>query len=313
MSADRYYYKHNHLQQLRGFCYAMQTSSISKAAERMRLSQPSVSLQIQALEKELGVILFERRGPRIQPTPEGHILYDIALPLVEGFDGLTETFSALRGSLDQGEVNIAAGESTILYLLPNTVKRFAEHHPGIRVRFHNGPGLQGLRQLREDEADFAVGSFRGEPPDDISYQPIYSFAQELIAPADHPLARQQDIELADISPYKFILPPRHLNTFSMVEVAFQQLNLPLDVCLEAGGWEVIKEYVRMGIGISIVSGICLHPGEPFFRYSLQRYFPKRTYGVIMRRGKFLSPQAKRFIEFIDPQFFARRSGAKGAE
>ena len=75
---NRLYYKHNRLQQLRGFCYAVQAGSISKAAERMYLSQPSVSLQIQALERELNVTLFERRGPRIRLTPEGQVLYEKA-------------------------------------------------------------------------------------------------------------------------------------------------------------------------------------------------------------------------------------------
>ena len=305
-SNSRHYYKQNRLQQLRGFCYTVQTNSISKAAERMQLSQPSVSLQIQALEKELDTILFERRGPRIQPTPEGEMLYEISLPLIEGFDELPDTFHAQRSQIDSGEVHIAAGESTILYLLPDTVQRFADDYPGISVGFHNGPGMQGLQLLRDDAVDFAVGSFRSNPPDDITYQPIYSFDQILITPLDHPLAHQDNITLTDISPYKFIFPPRHLNTFSMVEVAFQQRNLPLNVCLEAGGWEVIKQYVQRGIGISIVSGICLRPDDQLIQKPLGKYFPKRTYGVIMRRGKFLSPQAKQFIEYIDPEFFTRR-------
>ena len=303
-SLNRHYYKQNRLQQLRGFCYAVQTGSISKAAERMNLSQPSVSLQIQALEKELEVTLFERRGPHIRLTPEGQTLYEISLPLIEGFDTLPETFSARRGDLETGEVNIAAGESTILYLLPTIVQNFKNRHPGIRVRFHNVTGQHGLKLLRDDEVDFAVGSFR-DTPDDISYQPTYSFDQVLITPPDHPLANREEITLADISPYEFILPPRHLNTFSMVELAFHQYNLSLNVRLEAGGWEVIKKYVELGIGISIVSGICLGDRDRFAMHKLNRYFPQRTYGVIMRRGKFLSPQAKRFIEFIDPLFFTR--------
>ena len=301
---NRHYYKQNRLQQLRGFCYAVQTGSISKAADRMCLSQPSVSLQIQALERELGVILFERRGPRIQLTPEGQTLYEISLPLVEGFDTLSDTFSERRGNLEAGELNIASGESTILYLLPEVLQRFAEHYPGIRVRFHNGPGQQGLALLREDEVDFAVGSFR-DAPDDIHYQPIYSFDQFLITPLDHPLSKKKNIELSDISPYEFILPPRHLNTLSMVELAFQQHDLSLNVRLQAGGWEVIKKYVEMGLGISIVSGICLNQTTPLWSHKLDHYFPRRNYGVIMRRGKFLSPQAKRFIEFLDPFFFTR--------
>lgn len=301
---NRHYYKQNRVQQLRGFCYAVQSGSISKAAERLYLSQPSVSLQIQALERELGVTLFERRGPRIRVTPEGEMLYELSLPLLENLDTLAETFAARRGSLESGELNIAAGESTILYLLPDIVKRFAERHPGIRVRFHNVPGRHGLTLLREDAVDFAVGSFR-DVPDDITYQPIYSFEPMLITPLDHPLAKKAEVTLQDVSPYEFILPPRHLNTLSMVELAFQQHDLSLNVRLEAGGWEVIKKYVEMGLGLSIVSGICLAEHDRLATHSLARYFPRRTYGVVMRRGKFLSPQAKRFIEFIDPKFFGR--------
>ncbi|HSR55032.1 MAG TPA: LysR family transcriptional regulator [Alphaproteobacteria bacterium] len=308
---NRHYYKQNRLQQLRGFCYAVQTGSISKAAERMYLSQPSVSLQIQALEREMGVTLFERRGPRIRVTPEGEMLYEISLPLLEGLDTLSENFAARRGTLESGELNVAAGESTILYLLPEIVKRFAGRYPGIRVRFHNVPGRHGLTLLREDAVDFAVGSFR-DVPDDITYQPIYAFDQVLITPLDHPLAQRQEVSLQDISPYEFILPPRHLNTLSMVELAFQQHDLSLNVCLEAGGWEVIKKYVEMGIGISIVSGICLNRRDRLAKHGLGQYFPRRTYGVVMRRGKFLSPQAKRFIELIDPNFFKRESGAEPA-
>src|SRR5919108_4200046 len=93
-------YKQNRLQQLRGFCYAARTKSISKAAEKMGLSQPSVSLQIMALERELGARLFDRRGPRIELTHDGHRLLELARPLVEGIDGLEASFASLRESAD---------------------------------------------------------------------------------------------------------------------------------------------------------------------------------------------------------------------
>jgi len=88
MPEPRSRYKQNRLQQLRGFYYAARTKSISKAAARMQLSQPSVSLQIKALEQELGTQLFERRGPRIELTHDGQRLLELARPLVEGIDGL---------------------------------------------------------------------------------------------------------------------------------------------------------------------------------------------------------------------------------
>ena len=112
------YYKQNRLKQLRAFCYAARLGSISRAAEQLFLSQPSVSLQIQALERELGVELFERRGPSIRLTAQGESLLELAQPLVQGIDGIAESFASELGDLNSGEINIAAGESTILYLLP---------------------------------------------------------------------------------------------------------------------------------------------------------------------------------------------------
>lgn len=295
----RHYYKQNRMQQLRGFCYAVQTGSISRAAERMFLSQPSVSLQIQALERELNTTLFERRGPRIRLTPEGESLYELALPLVEGIDGLADAFAARKGDVETGELNIAAGESTILYLLPELMRRFTTRYPGIRIRFHNVPGREGLRLLRGDEVDFAVGSI-ADVPDDIEYRPLYSFDEMLIAPQGHALANRDTLSLEEISRYGFILPPRHLNTLDMVALAFRQHGLEINVRIEAGGWEVIKHCVQLGIGISIVSGVCLTRSDTLVCYSLAEYFPPRTYGVVIRKGKFLSPQAQRYIEHLDP-------------
>ncbi len=302
-SHDALYYKQNRLKQLRAFCYAAQSGSVSKAAERLFLSQPSVSLQIQALERELGASLFERRGPNIKLTPEGATLYELALPLVQGMDGLAESFAAQRGRLESGELNIAAGESTILYILPEPMQRFADAYPGIRLKLHNVTGRDGLALLRADEVDFAVGSMPEEVPADIGYHPIFVYSTVLVTPRDHPLATKKEIRLQDISPYGLILPPRHLATWRMVDLVFRQHGAAYSVALEAGGWEVIKKYVERGLGISIVTDICLTGAEALARIPLDRYFPKRSYGLVLRRGKFLSPQAKRFIDMMDPQFF----------
>jgi DNA-binding transcriptional LysR family regulator len=304
----RLYYKQNRLKQLRAFCHAVQTGSISRAAEKMFLSQPSVSLQVRALERELDTTLFERKGPRITLTPEGRVLYELATPLVEGVEGLEEAFAERCGSLSSGILNIAAGESTILYILPRFVQEFAARYPGIRVRLHNVTGRDGLAQLRADEVDFAVGSMP-ELPDDITYRPIFSYDTVLITPLGHPLAERSQIELADISPHGLILPPRYLSTWGVVDLVFRQHGLPYEVILEAGGWEVIKKYVELNLGVSIVSSICLTGSEALAVRPLGKYFPKRTYGVVLRQGKFLSPGAKRFIELMDSGFFARDAAA----
>src|SRR5262245_2553110 len=187
-------YKQNRLQQLRGFCYAATTKSISKAAARMRLSQPSVSLQIKALEQELGARLFDRRGPRIELTHDGHRLFELARPLVDSRDRLDYNFASLLDSVDRGTVNIAAGGSTIQYLLPPYVERFTREHPQVDVRLHNVTGKAGLALLRAGDVDFAVGPMFETPPD-ITFNPLVTYEQMLITRPDNPLASQQGITL----------------------------------------------------------------------------------------------------------------------
>ncbi|TVT52817.1 MAG: LysR family transcriptional regulator, partial [Sedimenticola thiotaurini] len=287
------YYKQNRLKQLRAFCHAARTGSISEAADKVFLSQPTVSLQIQALERELETVLFERRGPKIRLTPEGKILFKLSQPLVEGMDKLHETFIAQQGLLEAGDLNIAAGESTILYVLPKPLKLFMEQHPKIRVKLHNVTGgRDGLSRLRADEADFAVGSML-DVPDDIVYKPLVTYSPELIVPLGHPLADKHTISLKDIAPYGLILPPPSMTTWRMVDLVFRQHELIAKIGLEAGGWEVIKKYVELGMGISIVTDVCLTGDEKLVKIPLDEYFPKRTYGIVLRRGKYLSPQAKR--------------------
>lgn len=291
-------FKQNRLKQLRAFIHAAQTGSISKAAERLYLSQPSISLQIKALEEELGVSLFERRGPKITITPAGKTLMDLTQPLVEGMDTLPEVFAAKLGEVDSGVLDIAAGESTILYILSKFVNVFTQRYPNIQLRLHNVTGRDGMSMIKADEVDFAVGSML-EAVEDINYFPIFSYDPMLITPLDHPLAGKQSVTLSDISPYGLILPPRHLSTWRMVKLVFQQHNTPYTISLEAGGWEVIKKYVQMGMGISIVTDICLNDGDALHKIPLNQYFPKRSYGVVMRRGKFISPQARHFLDIMD--------------
>ncbi len=300
------YYKQNRLKQLRAFCTTARCGSISKAADKLFLSQPSVSLQIQALERELDTTLFERRGPNIRLTPEGKTLLEISLPLVQGIDSLTETFTQRSGNLEQGELNIAAGESTILYILPGPIKEFSEEYPGIRIKLHNVTGRDGMEMLRSDEADFAIGSML-EIPDDIHYHPIFQFNPKLITPIGHELAKLDEVTLEDIGPHGLILPPRHLSTWRMVDVVFHQHNIHYTVTLEAGGWEVIKKYVEIGLGISIVTDICLTGDEKLATVPLDRYFPTRSYGAVIRKGKYLSIAARQFLEMMDPNFGKTRN------
>ena len=269
---------------------------MTDAAEELFLSQPAISLQVRALERELDTVLFERHGPRINMTREGQELHEMARPLVEGLETLNARFNRrMKGDLDSGEVVIAAGESTIIYLLPRLVQLFRERYPNIHVQLRNVTGRDGLAMIRDDEVDFAIGSML-DVPSDIDYQPIYSFEPALIMPLGHDLADNDDVKIEDISPFGLILPPRRLTTWRMVDRVFQQHQVPFNVTLEVGGWEVIKRYVELDFGVSIVTGICLRNDDKLVAKNMSAYFPKRSYGTVMRRGKFLSPQARAFLD-----------------
>ncbi len=306
-AAPRFAYKADRLKPLRAFCQTLRLGSVSRAAEALYVSQPAITLQLQALERELGVKLFERSGRRLVPSREGQVLYELAKPLVEGLDGLDTVFREQVRGLDAGELNVAAGSSTILYLLPGIVEAFRERQPDVRLTLHNVTGASGLDLLRSDAVDLAVGSML-DVPADLSYAPVYRFEPMLITPPDHPLAHKAELRLEDLSPFGLILPPKRLTTYRLVDLVFQQNRVPYTVALEVGGWEVIKQYVAMGMGVSIVTAICLTEADRtrLAARSLAKYFPSRSYGVVVRKGKYLSPQARAFVELIQPDLLAPR-------
>lgn len=304
----RFPYKSDRLKPLRAFCQTVRLGSVSRASEALYVSQPAITLQLQALERELGVALFERSGRRLAPTREGQLLYEMAQPLVESLDGLGTQFRDRIRGLDAGELNIAANSSTILYLLPRIVEHFRSQYPDVRLTLHNAASADGTDLLRSDAVDLAVGSML-DVPADLSYAPVYRFEPLLIAPPGHPLLTQRTLKLADLSAYGLILPPKRLVTYRLVDLVFQQNRVAYTVALEVGGWEVIKQYVAMGMGISIIASICLTEADRdrLASRSLSEWFPSRTYGVVVRKGKYLSPQARAFIQLIKPDLFAARS------
>lgn len=307
LSALRFPYKSDRLKPLRAFCQTARLGSVSRAAEALYVSQPAISLQLQALERELGVALLERSGRRLVPTREGQVLYELAVPLVEALDGLPAAFRREVGGLDAGELTIAANSSTILYLLPKIVDLFRRQHPDVRLTLQDAITADGTDLLRADAVDLVVGSMV-DVPADLDYAPVYRFEPILLTPPDHALARAKRLTLEEIARYGLILPPRRQVTYRLVDQVFQQARVPYTVALEVGGWEVIKQYVAMGMGISIVSAICLGPDDDarLATRSLAEWFPSRSYGVVVRKGKLLSPQARAFVELIRPDLFTRR-------
>jgi len=303
---ERLYYKGNRQKQLRAFVATVKLGTLSRAAESLFLSQPSISLQIKALERELGTRLLERTRRRITVTDAGEILYGLARPLIEGMDTLDKDFHARTRGVQAGKLTVAAGTSTIHYLLPDIVHAYREQYPAVQLQLANVTGRDGLAMLRADEADFAIGSML-DVPNDIAWAPVYHYDPMLIMPLGHPLAAKQSIRLEDLSPYGLILPPQRLTTHRMVDMVFQQRQVPYTVAMEVGGWDVIKQYVAKGMGISIVTSICLSDADEanLAIRNMRQFFPQRSYGVVMRKGKYLSAEARAFIDLIRPGLLNR--------
>ncbi len=133
---------------------------------------------------------------------------------------------------------------------------------------------------------------------DIEFHPLVTYEPTLITRRDHPLATQQRVTLKDIAKYPLILPPKEQSTFRVVEMVFAEHSLDYDIKLEVGGYDVIKKYVDLGLGISIVMSHCLSGADHLHAVPLGHWFPKRTYGVVLRKGRSLSPAAERFVEMI---------------
>ncbi len=291
------YYKQNVFKQLHAFCAVMQQGSISAAAMQLNASQPAVSLQIQALEREMGCVFFERNGPKIKPTPDARLFYHLARARIESLDGLADDFSALRGDATQGEIQIAGGETAILNILPQVLKRYHTRYPAVRIQTFNTIAKAIPQLLRDDKADFAVGSLL-EEVDDLRYQPITQFSPLLIMPTGHALMSKSMIELSDIAEYELILPPQHSYTWKVVEVVFAQHQVPLNIRLVAASSEAAKRYVAAGLGVAILTEASLAGTEGVVSRDLSQYFAQRSYGIIVRRGKYLSPAAQRFVEMV---------------
>ena len=306
-ASPRFSYKSDRLKPLRAFCQTVRLGSVSRAADALFVSQPAITLQLQALERDLGMPLLERNGRRLAPTREGEVLFEMALPLVEQIDGLEAAFRERVRGLEAGELRIAANSSTILYLLPKIVAAFRVQHPDVHLTLDNVVTSEGTDLLREDSVDLVVGTLL-DVPADLSYEAAHRFEQRLVAQPGHPLLKKARLELADLAEYPLILPPKRQITWRLVDLVLQQNRVPYTVALEVSGWDVIKQYVAMGMGVSIVPSICLGEADAgrLGSRSLSAFFPSRSYGVVVRKGRVLSPQARAFIELIKPDLMAPR-------
>ena len=289
--------RRDRLKQLRAFCQAARFGSISRAAEHVMTSQPAVSTQIRALEEDLGVQLFERRGPRIVLSRIGRMLYHRAMPLVEGMDRLPDTFFEEQHGVAPDYLLIGAGQVSAAYVLPEFLKRFRASSPRVRVRVKTGTGRQRLDWLRNYELDLVVAAMDRLPPD-LEFHPILESELVLITPEDHPLAGRDVVDFEEASGYPFVRHSAEHYATQASEVIARLHGLDPEVAVEVNGWGVITNYVAAGAGIAVVPDVCLTDHDRLRKIRFPDILPRRKYGAVTRRRGPVSLCARRLLEIM---------------
>ena len=292
--------KRNRLKQLRLFCYAVLTGSLTKAAERASVTQSAASQQVRALERELQVELFERNGPRIALTEAGRHLYETSMPLVEGVDNLYATFHERFSRSISGEVRIAAGPSTAGFLLPRYLKQFHERHPLVRLSVKTVLNHEALKLLREHAVDLVVGTMMDVVPDYLQHHLMLTSEVMLATPEAHPLATHGSVSVKETEKYPMIAPPPGSYTRYLWDLYAKRHDVKRNILIEVGGWWIVKKFIQNGLGISALPDLCVGEGERISLVPFAHAFPKLTYGVITHRDMVLSAAAGQLVQMMVP-------------
>lgn len=281
------------LRELKTFCTAARFRSISKAADYLGIGQPTATTHVKKLERELGMVLFDRIKRPIQLTLAGASLARLATPLVEGIDALAASTSEAE---DVGPVAVASTYDIIPHTLLQVVQAFRSLYPNVHLRIRSGTSPEVLDMLAEGEADIGIvpEPARGAGFD---FQALFAYERVLITPLGHPLLKAPLISLDQIVQWPLILMGPHTSTRTMLDGEFQRKGLSYDVIMELDSMDIIKRYVSMGAGVSIGPRLAIEPDDydELGILSLANLLPVEQAGIVTLRGKTLSRPANNFV------------------
>lgn len=292
------------LQWLRGFYFVAKRESVTQAAMEMGRNQPTVSHQIKCLEDEFGVALFDRSSGKMELTPEGKMFLQKAISIFEIIKEMKSETSDVQ--LEQeGKVVIAATHAIIHFFLPHYVFEFRADHPQVNFVIQGGGLKRVLGKVESTEADFGIANLPVVPETFLYYE-LFETALKLIAPKNNPFFSNSTPTLKLISKAPFIFFPQTSTLTPFIERTFSEKKLNLNVVMILNNFESVKKYVAMGQGVAILDDYALTDGDRkrLDIFSLDRYFGKRTYGLIMRKRKYLPPAARAFIRSIKPDILS---------
>lgn len=287
---------------LKVFCTVAETKSFSKTSEIIHLTQPAVSLQIQALEELYETKLFDRSSGGINLTPAGEILYKYAKQILTLYAESAKEISKITG-LIKGCVKIGAGTTVGNYILPAVAVDFKKRHPKIRVSISIGNAKKILEMLNSSMIDFGIIS---EMPgkNKFSIESIISDELCVICSSEHPLTNQKSVSIYDVIKEPFVIREEGSSTRVIIEKFLAENGLSvsdLHISLILGSTGSIKEAVERGTGLSIVSKWAIRKEISCGNLrvlKLKEGKITRDFYIVLPKNTILSPAVEEFIAYL---------------
>jgi LysR family cys regulon transcriptional activator len=290
--------------------------NITQAARVLHAAQPGVSKQLKQLEDELGLRLFERKGRAlIRPTPAGAKVIDRASQIVRQARSIKSLAAELRKD-DEGSLSIATTHTQARYVLPPVLKRFRDKYPKVRLHLHQGNSEQIADLAASDRIDFAIATGSSPIFSDLTRLPCYRWHRTIVVPHGHPLGEISKPSFADLAQYPLVTYSFSFSgPSSLVELFAEEGHTP-NVALTAWDSDVIKKYVREGLGVGILANVAID-GEEDADLKVRdasHLFPVHTTWVGFRRGVLLRGFMYDFLEMSAPHLTTRQvQAAESAE
>jgi len=276
--------------------------NVSETAQNLFTSQPGISKQIRLLEDELGVEVFARSGKHLTHiTPAGQIIIEKAgevLRQVESIKQVALEFSNER----EGNLSIATTHTQARYALPAVVEKFIKRYPGVSLQLHQGSPVQIAELAAEGKVDFAIATEGLDLFEDLVMLPCYDWNRCILVPDGHPLAQVEEITLGMVAAYPIVTYVFGFTGRSKLDEAFSREKLSPKVVFTATDADVIKTYVRLGLGVGIIASMAYEKEKDrgLTAVDASHLFEPSTTMIGCRKGTFLRKYMYDFIELFAP-------------
>jgi DNA-binding transcriptional LysR family regulator len=271
--------------------------NLSKAAEKMHVVQSAVSRQLQLFEAELGSPLFERRGKKlVDLTPLGRRVMDEVSAIGQAKQNIKAIAADFLDS-NQGTIHIATTHTQAKYFLPVPIQRFREKYPGVRIYMLQASPEQLIDQLHNHKADVAICTEKVSEDAGLITKHCYEWHHAAVMPQNHPLA-SGDITRERLASFSILTYSFGYTGRSMIEKAFKDQGLELDISLAAADTDVIKTYVRLGLGVGLIAGMAydVNADKDLVIRDLSHLIPRSVTRIAYLKQNYLPLYCQHFIE-----------------